>query len=91
MDSKTIIEVVDKLVGSIHAIGSTEVDNKRYENLRCLEDVAWHIIDELIEECNNSTRYEGSMKASGEQAIKILRSIASEINISLGMDEDEEN
>ena len=80
MNSETIIDVLDRLVGNIHAIGSTHVDNERYDNLLSVEKVAYYIIDELLKELPNIKRHEYSMSKSGKKAFTILENIRDDLN-----------
>ncbi len=80
MNSETIIDVLDRLVGNIHAIGLSHVDNERYENLLNMEEVAYYIIDELLKELSNVERYEASMNISGKKAFTILENIRDDLN-----------
>ena len=80
MESETIIEVVDNLVGDIHAIGSCHYDKGVFKNLKCLEEVVYHYFHEFMDECENFKRNEDSMKSSGKRAIEFLTDIREEIN-----------
>lgn len=90
MNSETIIDVLDRLVGNIHAIGSTYVDNERYDNLLSVEKVAYYIIDELLKELPNIKRHEYSMSKSGKKAFTILENIRDDLNDYLDDYESEE-
>lgn len=90
MNCETIIEVLDKLVGNIHAIGSTEIDNKRYDNLLNMEEVAYFTIDELLKELPSINRHEYSMSKSGKKAVSILKSIRDYLDDYLADYESEE-
>ena len=90
MDSEIIIDVLDRLVGNIHAIGSTHIDNERYDNLLNMEQVAYFTIDELLKELPNIKRHEYSMSKSGEKAFAILKNIRNDLDDYLADYESEE-
>lgn len=48
MDSKTIIEVLDTLIGATNPIGDTWVDEERMENLKKLVDVTNWCLDGFL-------------------------------------------
>lgn len=48
MDSKTIIEVLDTLIGATEPIGDTWADEKRMENLKKLVDVTNWCLDGFL-------------------------------------------
>lgn len=80
MNCETIIEVLDRLVGNIHAIGSTEIDNERYDNLLNMEQVAYFTIDELLKELPKINRHEYSTSKSGGKAFAILKNIRNDLD-----------
>lgn len=80
MVSNQVIEVIDALVGNIHAVGSSEIDKENFEHLRCLEDIVYHYLNELMDECDNVRRHEGSMETSGYRTLKFVRNIHEEIS-----------
>ena len=82
--SELVCEVIDKLVGSVEAVGETNTDGRHLNNLKVLENVLRHIIVTIGEETPNAKRYEWSMKESGEYAIAILRNTKAYIEDTLG-------
>lgn len=90
LNTDNIIEVLERLVGDIHAYGETHHDNQAYENLKAYSEVFDHMLSKLCEESTNSDSYMGSVKANGERALKILINTRNEINDYLE-DYDREN
>lgn len=69
----THIEIVNKLIGSITPVGETNADDKRFENLKAMCDLA----GELILEINNvaytyKDSYEFSVKRASQYASDFL-------------------
>ena len=83
MTSETIIEVVEKLVGDIHAYGECYHDEMAYENLGVLGEVVDSLTYSIIEELDEIKRFEGSREANGEQAKSILESLKESIDCAL--------
>lgn len=83
MKSETILEVVKKLNGSIHSIGSSEIDKERYENLKKMNTILWQLVKEVCEEAENYDSYMGSVGASGNRAIEILKELKEMIDDTL--------
>ena len=52
MKAQTIIEVVDKLIGKVDAVGSTHIDDERLENLKVMED----LVDAMIVHINYASK-----------------------------------
>lgn len=90
LNTKSIIEVLDRLVGDIHAYGETYHDNDAYENLKAYGEIFNHMLSKLGEESCNSDSYMASVQANGEKALKILINTRNEINDYLE-DYDREN
>lgn len=68
MKSEVIIEVIDKLVGSIEPYGSTQIDEERLENLETLLEVMDEYIGEIIDVTKYRNRYEYSILAIANKA-----------------------
>lgn len=68
MNSEVIIEVIDKLVGSIEPYGSTQIDEERLKNLETLLEVMDEYINEIIDVTKYRNRYEYSILAIAERA-----------------------
>lgn len=80
LDANNIVEVLDRLVGDIHAYGETYHDNDAYENLKAYGEIFNHMLSKLGEESCNSDSYMASVQANGEKALKILINTRNEIN-----------
>lgn len=68
MKSDVIIEVIDKLVGSIEPYGSTQIDEERLKNLETLLEVMDEYIGEIIDVTKYRNRYEYSILAIANRA-----------------------
>lgn len=74
MNSDTIIEVVEKLVGEVEAVGETWEDKRRLENLKKMIDLSDHLLRQIYEASLTRNRVEASMKKIGETAYDYLQS-----------------
>ena len=68
MKSEVIIEVIDRLVGSIEPYGSTQIDEERLKNLENLLDIMDEYINEIIDVTKYRNRYEDSILARADRA-----------------------
>lgn len=68
MKSEVIIEVIDRLVGSIEPYGSTQIDEERLKNLETLLEVMDEYISEIIDAAKYRNRYEYSILAIANRA-----------------------
>lgn len=68
-------EIIDRLIGNIHSIGSSHIDCERYENLKEYCGLACEMINEICDEAKNSIRFEYSIKKSGLKSIEYLKNI----------------
>lgn len=68
MKSEVIIEVIDRLVGSVEPYGSTEIDKERLENLETLLEIMDEYIKEIEEVTRFRNRYEYSILAIANKA-----------------------
>lgn len=87
MKAEIVIEVIGKLIGGVNSVGSTHVDNERYENLKELEEVLYHFTDKIIKESYEADSYMGSVSRSGKYARKILKELKERIDEALGNNE----
>ena len=76
-------EIIDRLIGNIHSIGSSHIDCERYENLKEYCGLACEMINEICDEAKNSKRFEYSMEKSGKEAIEYLKCIKVTIDYCL--------
>lgn len=74
-DEHVVVPTIEKLVGSIHAVGSSEIDKERYENLKNLYGILFKIIDKVCDEAYRHSDYRRSVSASGKKAIEILKDL----------------
>ena len=68
MKSDVIIEVIDRLIGSIEPYGSTQIDKERLENLETLLEVMDKYIKDIKEVTRFRNRYEYSILEIAERA-----------------------
>ena len=73
MSSETIIEVVEKLVGEVEAVGETWEDKRRLENLKKMIDLSDVLLRHIYEASLTRNRVEASMKKIGETAYNYLQ------------------
>lgn len=83
MKSEITLEVINKLNGSIHAIGSCEIDKERYENLENMDTILWQLTNDVCEEAENHDSYMGSVSSSGNRSIVILKGLKELIDDTL--------
>ena len=72
MKSDVIIEVIDRLVGSIEPYGSESIDKERMENLETLIEVMDEYISEIIKAARYRNRYEYSILKIANRAYEWL-------------------
>jgi len=73
MKAENIIEVVMKLTGEVHPVADSSIDDKRFENLKILCDVANQlikVIDDVSYQYKDS--HFGSMQKASTYANKFL-------------------
>lgn len=68
MTETVLHEVVMKLVGPIRAVGKSEVDAERLENLKVLTGLVEKLLTEIQGAATTANREEASMKAIGRHA-----------------------
>jgi hypothetical protein len=68
-------EVVTKLVGPIKAVGETNEDVRRFENLKALTNLVDRLLYDIKEAAVDAIRDEGSMKAIGLHAKNFIRDV----------------
>lgn len=83
MKSEITLEVIKRLNGSIHAVGSCEIDKERYDNLKNMDTILWHLVNDVIEETQNHDSYMGSVSLSGNKAIETLKDLKEMIDDTL--------
>lgn len=75
MEARTILEVIEHLVGCPHAIGEHHTDKARHENLKTLTKVTENLMSAIIVESRNINSFMGSVKANGKTANKFLEDL----------------
>lgn len=75
-----VSEIVSKIIGKIHSVGSTETDEGRFENLKMQCELINELLDEVIEESKNNERNEYSMQKSGEFAHEFLTKLKEDLD-----------
>lgn len=73
LDEKIIIEMLNRMIGSIHAHGETNHDNLAYDNLMAFDEVLGSMIDEIVDEAGKFNSSYFSEKRSGEYALTVLK------------------
>lgn len=72
LDEKIIIEMLNRMIGSIHAHGETNHDNLAYNNLMAFDEVLSRMFDEIVDEAKKCHSPYFSEKRSGEYALNML-------------------
>jgi hypothetical protein len=67
-----IYDIVKKLIGEISPIGETNVDNKRFDNLKLTTQLITDLINDVAEVGQYANRPEFSMSRAGKFAEKFL-------------------
>lgn len=75
LTKEEIIKINSTLIGNISAIGSTHVDDDRFENLETQIHVVDKLLYDIMEESNKHDRVEYSVSRSGMRARKFLKQI----------------
>lgn len=73
LDKKyTISELISKLNGPIEAVGATEIDEIRYNNLVNLNNITMDILSKFVDIANNTPSYEYSVERNRKFAKKCI-------------------
>lgn len=75
LDEEIIIEMLNRMIGSIHAHGETNHDNLAYNNLMAFDEILDSFIGEVIEEAQKCNSPYFSEKRSGEYALTMLKNL----------------
>lgn len=70
----TNYEIVKKIIGQIKPVGSTEIDNERFENLKATIELVEVLMAEIEYVAKGSNAHEYSIKRAGEYASDFLSS-----------------
>lgn len=68
-------DIVDRLIGPTDVWCETNHDNQALDNMEELEQLLYHLIDKVIDNCRYKDRYEASAQALAKQAERILKEI----------------
>lgn len=81
LNATVIIRVLDSLIGNTFAVGQTEIDSIRNDNLKTLVEVTNWCIDSVRDSYElNSNEIEFSVRSNGKIAEKALREWRKGIN-----------
>lgn len=72
MNSKTVYEVVKRLIGPIHAIGESHIDEPHFHNLTQMTELVDRLIYDISDTARDRDRQEASMKKIGKHSHKFL-------------------
>lgn len=73
-----VYEVVKKLIGEIEPVGSSEIDAKRFENLKAMTGLIERLIDDTYEVGKYRNNHQASMKKAAEYADKFSEALGLE-------------
>ena len=76
MNSEVIIEVLDRLIGSVQPYGSTQIDAERMENLEVLLEVTDECIKKIADVAKFINRHEYSIKKMADRSYEYLAELA---------------
>lgn len=80
MDSNTIIEVTQTLIGFTEPIGDSFKDRMSFENQQKLIELTEACVDMLINNCKYKDRQEFSAEKIGVSALGAIKNIKEKIN-----------
>ncbi|MCK5603190.1 hypothetical protein KAR91_15010 [Candidatus Pacearchaeota archaeon] len=64
-----LYDVVKKLIGQVGPVGETHEDNRRFENLKVMTELADSLLTEIADVArHNKDRHEHSMQKAGKHA-----------------------
>ncbi|WP_129736751.1 hypothetical protein [Massilimicrobiota timonensis] len=75
LDEEIIIEMLNRMIGNIHAHGETNHDNLAYDNLMAFDEVLGYMINEIIDEAEKFNSPYFSEKRSGDYALTMLKNL----------------
>lgn len=74
----TYYDVVNKLIGQIKPVGSTEIDDERFENLKATIELVEMLMAEIEYVAKDTDTHEYSIKRAAEYASDFLASFKKE-------------
>lgn len=84
MKAETVIEVVETLVGKVSAVGSTDIDNERLENLNVMMNVCNALLVDIYIASKTKDYPQYSMKQIGCRAYAFIEDLAEWCNEVVG-------
>ena len=75
METEEIYKVITELVGPIHPVGSTHIDDQHNNNLAVMVELAEMILTDISSVAENLGRPEHSMHEAGKFANKFLQRV----------------
>lgn len=82
MKVETVIEVVEKLIGDVEAVGETNHDEDAFINLGLMKGVCDALLTDIYESSKN--RHEYSMEMVGKSAYMYLKDLRDWLDDILG-------
>lgn len=82
MKAETVIEVVEKLIGDVEAVGETNHDEDAFINLGLMKGVCDALLVDIYESSKN--RHEYSMEKVGRSAYMYLKDLRDWLDDILG-------
>ena len=83
LTSEVLVQLIKKTNGSIHAIGSHEIDKENTQNLTSMGKILFDLVGEVCEEASNCSSPMGSVNANGQKAVEILKELKELIDDTL--------
>lgn len=84
MNSQTVLEVVNNLIGAIKPTCSHGADTQRLENLKMLTEVVDNLVFRIVELTREKDRVEDSVNKIGKFADKFIRELHEQLDEHLG-------
>jgi len=66
------IEIVNKLIGSIHPAGDSQLDKHRFENLKVMCNLVQRLVEQIDDVACQKDRQENSIRVMGNYAHDFL-------------------
>ena len=84
MKTETVIEVVEKLIGDVKAVGETNHDEDAFINLGLMKGVCDALLMDIYESSKTKNRHEYSMQKVGSSAYRYLENLRDWLDDILG-------
>lgn len=84
-DTAMMLEIVKILIGNIHPVGETRLDDIRYQNLKVMCTLVDALLNEIYEVIDDKDRNEYSVKRAGEYASEQCRLLMEKISENVGI------